>query len=152
MLRRLLSSTLARNLLQLEALVIWNCLELEKIIDEDEDHLLPICFPKLNNISISHCPKLKHLFHISVAPSLEKLKYLCITANDELKELFWHKDGAAVIDYNEIVLNELWDLKLRGLPNLTNFWPAGYQIPFPSASYEDVRNCPKLRANSEGDK
>ncbi|KAL9418252.1 hypothetical protein AB3S75_041123 [Citrus x aurantiifolia] len=154
MLKRLLSSTLARNLLQLEALVIWNCLELEQIIDEDEDedHLLPVCFPKLNYISISHCPKLKHLFHISVAPSLEKLKYLCITANDELEELFWHKDGADVTNFNEIVMNELRDLKLRGLPNLTNFWPAGYQIPFPSASYEDVRNCPKLRANSEGDR
>ncbi|KAK9177237.1 hypothetical protein WN944_029256 [Citrus x changshan-huyou] len=150
MLRRLFSSTLARNLLQLEKLVIDNCLELEQIIDED--HLQPLCFPKLTEISVGYCPKLKHLFHISVAPSLQKLSRLYIIGNDELEEVFWHKDGADVTDYNEIVMNELRKLELINLPNLTNFWPAGYQIPFPSASDEDVRNCPKLRGNSEGDR
>ncbi|KAL9418290.1 hypothetical protein AB3S75_041154 [Citrus x aurantiifolia] len=152
-LTRLLSSTLARNLLQLKALRIWNCSELEQIIDEnedeDEDHLQPVCFPKLTRISVCYCPKLKHLFHISVAPSLQKLSRLWITANNELEEVFWHKDGADVTDYNEIVMNELWELELGDLPNLTNFWPAGYQIPFPSASYRVVvRNCPKLSGNS----
>ncbi|KAH9657288.1 Disease resistance protein RPS2 [Citrus sinensis] len=154
MLRRLFSSTLARNLLQLEELFIQGCWELEQIIDEDEDedHLQPVCFPKLTRISVYYCPKLKHLFHISVAPSLQKLKHLSLAANDELEEVFWHKDGADVTDYNEIVMNELRGLELGDLPNLTNFWPAGYQIPFPSASDEDVRNCPKLRPNSEGDR
>ncbi|KAL9418247.1 hypothetical protein AB3S75_041120 [Citrus x aurantiifolia] len=151
MLRRLFSSTLARNLLQLEVLSIWNCSELEQIIDEDEneDHLQPVCFPKLTSICVFSCPKLKHLFHISVAPSLQKLSRLWIIGNDELEEVFWHKDGADVTDYNEIVMNELRKLSLRDLPNLTNFWPAGYQIPFPSASYRVVvRNCPKLSGNS----
>ncbi|KAL9414744.1 hypothetical protein AB3S75_043083 [Citrus x aurantiifolia] len=149
-LRHLLSSTLARNLLQLEELEIYNCRELEQIIDEDEDedHLQPVCFPKLTMIDVRYCPKLKHLFHISVAPSLQKLKHLSIEANDELEEVFWHKDRADVTDYNEIVMNELEDFKLRDLLNLTNFWPAGYQIPFPSASYTVVRNCPKLCGNS----
>ncbi|GAY60968.1 hypothetical protein CUMW_206170, partial [Citrus unshiu] len=126
MLRRLFSSTLARNLLQLETLRIGDCSELEQIIDEDEDedHLQLVCFPKLTRISVYSCPKLKHLFHISVAPSLQKLKCLWITANDELEEVFWHKDGADVTDYNEIVMNELWGLELEDLPNLTNFWPA----------------------------
>ncbi|KAH9657173.1 Disease resistance protein [Citrus sinensis] len=131
MLRRLFSSTLARNLLQLKELYIRNCWELEQIIDEDEDHLQP------------------HLFHISVAQSLQKLNNIWIEGNDELEEVFWHKDGADVTDYNEIVMNELWSLELRDLPNLTNIWPAGYQISFPSASYRVVvRNCPKLRGNS----
>ncbi|GAY68357.1 hypothetical protein CUMW_263490 [Citrus unshiu] len=138
MLRRLFSSTFARNLLQLEALYVWNCFELEQIIDEDEDededHLQPVCFPKLKRISVGYCPKLKHLFHISVAPSLQKLKYIWIIGNDELEEVFWHKDGADVTEYNEIVMNELGDLILSDLPNLINFWPAGYQIPFPSAN------------------
>ncbi|KAL9418284.1 hypothetical protein AB3S75_041152 [Citrus x aurantiifolia] len=155
MLRRLFSSTLARNLLQLEALRIWNCSELEQIIDEDEDedHLQPVCFPKLTRISVCYCPKLKHLFHISVAPSLQKLSRLWIIGNDELEEVFWHKDGADVTEYNEIVMNELRELVLDDLPNLTNFCPAGYQIPVPSASYGVVvHNCPKLRGNSEGDR
>ncbi|KAL9414687.1 hypothetical protein AB3S75_043030 [Citrus x aurantiifolia] len=147
MLRRLFSSTLPRNLLQLEKLVIDNCLELEQIIDED--HLQPLCFPKLYCISVRGCPKLKHLFHISVAPSLQKLKYLFIEANDELEEVFWHKDGADVTEYNEIVMNELRELELTDLANLANIWPAGYQIPFPSAfDGVAVRNCPKLRGNS----
>ena len=154
MLRRLFSSTLARNLLQLKELKIHGCRELEQIIDEDEDedHLQPVCFPKLTIIIVSYCLKLKHLFHISVAPSLQKLSRLYIIGNDELEEVFWHKDGADVTDYNEIVMNELRDLKLFGLPNLTNFWPAGYQIPFPSAKSVVVSNCPKLRGNSEGDR
>ncbi|GAY67738.1 hypothetical protein CUMW_258910, partial [Citrus unshiu] len=152
MLRRLFTSTLARNLLQLKELEIYNCRELEQIIDEyedeDEDHLQPVCLPKLTEIFVRGCPKLKHLFHISVAPSLKKLSRLYIIDSDELEEVFWHKDGADVTDYNEIVMNELWSLILFGLPNLTNFWPAGYQIPFPSTSDEVVRNCPKLRGNS----
>ncbi|KAK9177229.1 hypothetical protein WN944_029248 [Citrus x changshan-huyou] len=114
MLTRLFSSTLARNLLQLEVLYVWNCLELEQIIDEDEDedHLQPVCFPKLTVISVGCCPKLKHLFHISVAPSLQKLKHLSISINNELEEVFWHKDGADVTDYNESVMNELRNLSL----------------------------------------
>ncbi|KAH9657281.1 putative disease resistance protein [Citrus sinensis] len=151
MLRRLFSSTLARNLLQLEELFVRDCWELEQIIheDEDEDHLQPVCFPKLTRISVFRCPKLKHLFHISVAPGLQKLY---IIGNDELEEVFCHKDGADVTDYNEIVMNELRKLELINLPNLTNFWPAGYQIPFPSAPYRVVvRNCPKFRPSSEGD-
>ncbi|GAY67732.1 hypothetical protein CUMW_258880 [Citrus unshiu] len=153
MLRRLFSSTLARNLLQLKELEIYNCRELEQIIDEDEDedHLQPVCFPKLTSITVDSCPKLKHLFHISVAPSLQKLTHLWIEGNDELEEVFWHKDGAEVTDYNEIVMNELQGFRLLDLPNLTNFWPAGYQIPIPSAPNEDVHNCPRLRGNSEGD-
>ena len=155
MLTRLFSSTFARNLLQLEELYVWNCFELEQIIDEnedeDEDHLQPVCFPKLKRISVGYCPKLKHLFHISVAPSLQKLKCIWIIGNDELEEVFWHKDGADVTEYNEIVMNELQDLILSDLPNITNFWPAGYQIPFPSAKFVYVNNCPRLRGNSEGD-
>lgn len=71
-LRCFLSSTLSQNLLQLEKLLISNYLELEQIIyeDESEDHLQPICFPELDTIFIYCCPNLKHLFHISVAPSL----------------------------------------------------------------------------------
>ncbi|KAH9696663.1 Disease resistance protein SUMM2 [Citrus sinensis] len=151
-LRCLLSSTLARNLLQLEVLRIWRCWELEQIIDEDEDenNLQPVCFPKLKSIYVRYCHKLRHLFHISIAPSLQKLKYISIEANDEIKEVFWHKGGADVTDYYEIVMNELRDLTLRDLPNLTNFWPAGYQIPFPSGFYKEVHDCPKFRANSEG--
>ena len=133
--------------MQLEGLYVWNCSELEQIIDED--HLQPVYFPKLKRISVGYCPKLKRLFHISVAPSLQKLKYLFIEANDELEEVFWHKDGADVTDYNEIVMNELRELELTDLPNLANIWPAGYQIPFPSAfDGVAVRNCPKLSGNS----
>ncbi|KAH9657295.1 hypothetical protein KPL70_023017 [Citrus sinensis] len=153
-LRRLFSSTLARNLLQLEKLEIYFCWELEQIIaeDEDEEHLQPVCFSKLRSITVGFCPKLKHLFHISVAPSLQKLSRLCMIGNDKLEEVFWHKDGADVTDYNEIVMNELGRLELRDLLNLTNIWPAGYQIPFPCAKSVDVNNCPKLRLNSEGDR
>ncbi|KAL9414689.1 hypothetical protein AB3S75_043032 [Citrus x aurantiifolia] len=152
-LRHLLSSSLARNLLKIEELVIDNCLELEQIIDEDEneDHLQPVCFPKLRMITIHNCPKLKRLFHISIALSLQKLSSLFIYENDELEEVFWHKEGADVMDYNETIMKQLSDLHLVNLPNLTKFWPAGYQIPFPSTYHELVRNSPKLCANSEAE-
>ncbi|GAY63667.1 hypothetical protein CUMW_227470 [Citrus unshiu] len=150
-LKRLLSSTLARNLLQLEELSVRKCLELEQIIDEDEDedHLQPVCFPKLRRITFYNCPKLKHLFHISVAPSLQNLTQLWVESNYELEEVFWHKDGADVTDYNEIVTNELQGIELINLPNLTNFWPAGYPNPIPPGRF---LGCPKLRANSEGNR
>ncbi|KAK0602412.1 hypothetical protein LWI29_033091 [Acer saccharum] len=64
-LTHLFSSTLARNLLQLESIDIMDCGELEQIIVEDhtEDHHVQVgLFPNLSSISVYKCGKLKTLF------------------------------------------------------------------------------------------
>ncbi|KAH9696679.1 Disease resistance protein [Citrus sinensis] len=139
-----------------------------------EDGYMMLALPLLRELSLDDLPELMSFcsenycstwptleeLYLSICPNLTvnsteleaNLQYLGEKKNNELEEVFWHKDGADVVDYNEIVMNELWDLRLEDLPNLTSFWPAGYQIPFPSASYEVVvHNCPKLPENSEGD-
>ncbi|TXG66984.1 hypothetical protein EZV62_008259 [Acer yangbiense] len=58
-LTHLLSSTLARNLLQLKSLYIEKCKELEQIVVEDrtEDHLRLGLFPNISSISVKGCNK-----------------------------------------------------------------------------------------------
>ncbi|KAK0602692.1 hypothetical protein LWI29_036007 [Acer saccharum] len=90
-LRHMFSPSLARNLLQLEELIIWNCGELEQMFIEDDaaeynqtlskDHLQwPLLFPNLSSIDIKWCDKLKSMFPVSMAHllSLQNLTTLVL--------------------------------------------------------------------------
>ncbi|KAK1580802.1 hypothetical protein Q3G72_000256 [Acer saccharum] len=100
-LRHMFSHSLARNLLQLEELIIKNCGELEQIFNEDDvaeynqtlskDHLQwPLLFPNLSSIGIRRCDKLKSMFPVSMAHllSLQNLTTLKLYACHGLTHLF----------------------------------------------------------------
>ncbi|KAK0602519.1 hypothetical protein LWI29_034309 [Acer saccharum] len=91
-LTHLFLSTLARNLLQLESIHIWNCGELEQIIVEDHtenDHVQLGLFPNLSSISVKWCDKLKTLFPaVTIARSgLQKLNNLEVWNCKELEQI-----------------------------------------------------------------
>ncbi|KAI9185497.1 hypothetical protein LWI28_007920 [Acer negundo] len=150
-LRHLFSSTLARNLLQLESIFIENCKELEQFIVEDhteDDHVQFGLFPNLSSISVKGCGKLKTLFPaVTIARSgLQKLRTLYIRGSFQLEELFGHKDEADMTsdDDREMVLPRLEELTLEQLGSLVNFCPVGYHFIFPSLSRLFVTKCPKI--------
>ncbi|KAK3198952.1 hypothetical protein Dsin_022367 [Dipteronia sinensis] len=105
-LTHLFSSTLARNLLQLESINIKDCGELEQIIVEDQTedhHVLLELFPNLSSISVKWCGKLKTLFPVTIARSgLQKLRSLEVKNAFQLEELFGHKDEA------DMTITEKW--------------------------------------------
>ncbi|KAK1581585.1 hypothetical protein Q3G72_007177 [Acer saccharum] len=148
-LTHLFSSTLARNLLQLESIDIMDCGELEQIIVEDhtEDHHVQVgLFPNLSSISVYKCGKLKTLFPtVTIARSgLQKLKTIYIGRSFQLEELFGHKDEVDMTSHRETVLPQLQKLTLKELASLINFCPVGYHFIFPSLSELFVRECPKI--------
>ncbi|KAK1584025.1 hypothetical protein Q3G72_029159 [Acer saccharum] len=149
-LTHLFSSTLARNLLQLESIYIEDCGELEQIIVEDhtEDHHVQLgLFPNLSSISVYKCGKLKTLFPaVNIARSgLQKLRTLIVEKSSQLEELFGHKGEADMTsDDREMVLPQLKELTLQELESLVNFCPIGYHFIFPSLSRLMVSRCPKI--------
>ncbi|TYG71526.1 hypothetical protein ES288_D05G403700v1 [Gossypium darwinii] len=96
-LRYIFSPTIARNLPQLCKLVIFNCEELEQIIEKDQTpsqhHLQPICFPNLSSITIISCVNLSCLFPITLAHGgLPKLYRLELEDIPKLYEVFGGED------------------------------------------------------------
>ncbi|KAK0600385.1 hypothetical protein LWI29_014450 [Acer saccharum] len=99
-LRHMFSPSLARNMLQLEELVIGRCGELEQIFIEDDaeynqtlskDRLWwPLLFPNLSRIDITSCHKLKSMFLVSIAHllSLQNLTTLRLQSCPMLTHLF----------------------------------------------------------------
>ncbi|KAK3198972.1 hypothetical protein Dsin_022387 [Dipteronia sinensis] len=144
-LTHLFSSTLARNLLQLESIFIQNCKELEKLIVEDV-HVQLGLFPNLSSISVKKCGKLKTLFPaVTIARSgLQKLRTLNVESSSQLEVLFGHKDEADMTSDREMVLPRLEELTLEQLASLVNFCPVGYHFKFPSLSRLLVTKCPKI--------
>ncbi|XP_054811972.1 uncharacterized protein LOC129313105 [Prosopis cineraria] len=78
------STSTLRSLPQLEKLWIWECEELVKITEEDNeesagDHLPhQPCFPKLIELRVVGCHRLKYLFSITRSGILPKLQEVCI--------------------------------------------------------------------------
>ncbi|TXG66948.1 hypothetical protein EZV62_008223 [Acer yangbiense] len=148
-LRHMFSPSLARNLLQLEELIIWHCEELEQIIVEnhtEDDHVQLGLFPNLSSISVYGCGKLKTLFPaVTIARSgLQKLRTLNVEDSFQLEELFGHKDEADMTSCKAMVLPQLQELTLQQLASLVNFGPVGYHFIFPSLSRLLVTECPKI--------
>ncbi|KAJ0028350.1 hypothetical protein Pint_36497 [Pistacia integerrima] len=73
----------------------------------------------------------------------QQLKYLQVTDNSELEEIFGDND---VIDEKEIQLPRLQYIILEDLPRLTNFCHVDYHFIFPAPplDYLTVGRCPKI--------
>ncbi|KAK0600110.1 hypothetical protein LWI29_011736 [Acer saccharum] len=154
-LRHMFSSSLARNLLQLEELIISWCGELEQIFNEDDaeecnqtlskDHFQwPLLFPNLKRLTVENCYRLRHMFSPSLARNLLQLEELSIYYCGELEQIFNEDDVADMTNDRKMVLPQLHKLTLKQLTSLINFCPVGYHFIFPSLSSLEVTKCPKL--------
>ncbi|KAL4597911.1 hypothetical protein ACB092_11G022200 [Castanea dentata] len=146
----LFTPALAQSLQNLKFLKIKRCDELEHIIVENveeqlssESHLQPLCFPKLKEVDVRYCNKLKSLFPMTVADSLLELKVLVVKENSQLMEVFTHEGDARV--QKDVTLPQLVLMGLNGLPSLVNFCPKKYQFILPKLWKLEVESCENMR-------
>ena len=149
-LTHLFTPALAQSLQKLKSLEIERCNELEHIIVENveeqvssENHLQPLCFPKLIRVNVRYCNKLKYLFPMTIADSLLELKILIVKENSQLMEIFTHEGDAGV--QKDVTLPQLEFMGLKGLPSLVNFCPNNYQFILPKWIELRVESCKNMR-------
>ncbi|KAK0602709.1 hypothetical protein LWI29_036175 [Acer saccharum] len=121
---RMFSPSLARNLLQLEELIIWNCGELEQMFIEDDaaeynqtlskDHFQwPLLFPNLSLIDIWRCDILKSMFPVSITHllSLQNLTTLKLLNCHGLTHLFSSTLARNLLRLERIVISSCGELE-----------------------------------------
>ncbi|XP_077214016.1 putative disease resistance protein At4g27220 [Tasmannia lanceolata] len=166
-LRCLFSPVLVQYLQQLGHLVVRKCLELEKIISEDEEVMLanktrqnfsslppPLTFQNLRGITIDTCPKLKDVFSWNIARGLQQLESLCVRKCKEI-EVIISGEELGVVDKEtllprlETLLPRLETIELIVLPKLTSLNRGGggshVFLHFPSLISISVNACLNLK-------
>ncbi|XP_054818164.1 uncharacterized protein LOC129317800 isoform X5 [Prosopis cineraria] len=118
-LRAIFSVSISKSLPQLSSLRISDCNELVDIIEESaEDHLHQLCFPKLEQIEIKCCNRLKCLFSISTLSMFPKLRELEIEETSKLEQVFTCKQNDTENMVLEDVFPNLRTITLKSLPML----------------------------------
>ncbi|KAF3957110.1 hypothetical protein CMV_017846 [Castanea mollissima] len=151
-LTRLFTPALTQSLQKLKFLEIERCDELEHLIVENveeqvslESHLQPLCFPKLENVIVSYCNKLKSLFPMTIADNLLELRIFIVKKNPQLMEVFTLEGDAGV--QKDVTLPQLQLMGLKGLPSLVNFCPKNYQFRLPKWGQLRVESCKNMRTS-----
>ncbi|WJX31676.1 hypothetical protein P8452_20081 [Trifolium repens] len=113
-----------RSIPELMKLCVYDCQELEQIVAESEELVqLPnaeLYFPKLKEITVFNCNKLKSLFPISMVTMLPQLSTLDLTRAAQLQEVFRHSREDDIMNQREIVLSNLEEITLADLPNFVD--------------------------------
>ncbi|KAK4253886.1 hypothetical protein QN277_010504 [Acacia crassicarpa] len=122
-LRVIFSISIVRSLPVLEKLHISECEQLVRIVEEDcetnvDDHVRhEPCFPNLEQVSVSHCDKLKYLFSITIFDILPKLSSLGIYNAYELEHVLIKRDEMEEIFMNDVIPQPC-RFQFLNLPNL----------------------------------
>ncbi|KAF7815616.1 putative disease resistance protein [Senna tora] len=90
-LKFLFSPVIHKSLSELRQLHIYDCEELEGIIAENEETQAEVCFPKLRELRVMRCNKLKHLFSATTTITLPQLNSLCISEAAQLEVVLRQK-------------------------------------------------------------
>lgn len=155
-LTKIFSIVLARNLLQLRRLEVQGCEELEHIVVPGRISSSPspiachktVIFPKLEEIFITECNKLKSLFPVN-ASCIPKLRKIQVKDASNLKEIFGH-DREAKMTNNEkltgVWLPELKELFFENLSKLNGFASVVYDFEFPALISIRVAKCPRIKS------
>ncbi|KAI9111278.1 hypothetical protein K1719_017690 [Acacia pycnantha] len=126
-LRVIFSASIVRSLPVLWQLDISECEELVHIVEEDyetnaDDHVRhEPCFPNLEQVSVSHCDKLKYLFSITISDILPKLSFIWIDNAYELEHVLIKRDEMKEM-FMENVLPPVRQFTLSNLPNLISIF------------------------------
>ncbi|KAF7833581.1 putative disease resistance protein [Senna tora] len=133
-------------------LIISDCEELEEIIAENEEpqNLVnsQICFPKLRELQVLQCNKLKRLFSTVVARMLPNLKFLSIVEAAELLVVFKRKNGECTNSQDKIELPNLRKIQLKKLPNLIEFCQE--EVLLPTLRIVELTSLPSLTEFCQG--
>jgi hypothetical protein len=127
-------------------LCVYNCDELKQIVAENEELVqLPnaeLYFPKLKEIKVFNCNKLKSLLPLSMVTMLPQLSTLYSSDATQLQEVFRHGQGDGVMNQKEIVLPNLTEITLADLPNFVDIC-RGCNLYVFKLRQLNISNCPK---------
>ncbi|KAG5255233.1 disease resistance protein [Salix suchowensis] len=149
------TGSMVASLVQLQSLDISGCSELEQIIAKDNDdekdqilsgsELQSLCFPNLRKVEIDGCNKLRSLFPVAMASGLPKLKTLEVRDSSQLLGVFGQDDEASPVNVEkQMVLPNLYFLRLKNLPSIVCFSLGCDDFLFPCLEDLTVDECPKL--------
>ena len=147
MLRNIFTHDVVTSLPVLRTLKVYKCVEWEGIFCEESLKNLSssgfTCFPKLENIRISRCSKVKWLFSYSLASHCPSLKRIEIRRCHELEGVVMGCEDKFG-DPPKKLFPKLKELRLNNLPKLKNIY-AGYEfnVLFHPNSY--IENCPNIK-------
>lgn len=141
--KSLFSPRIYKSLSELRQLVISDCEELEVIIAEHEEPQTEVCFPKLSDLRVLRCNKLKHLFSATLSIKFPQLNSIYISEAAELEEVFRQRSEGITNNSKEIVLPNLREIKLKKLPCLVNFCQ-GFMLYTLELHKVLIHECPKL--------
>ncbi|XP_045822332.1 uncharacterized protein LOC123915235 [Trifolium pratense] len=135
-----------RNLPELMYLSLSDCQELEQIVAANEELVeLPnaeLYFPKLKQITVFNCHKLKSLFPFFMVTMLPQLSTLRLSHATQLQEVFRHSQGDSIMNEREIVLPDLTEITLADLPNFVDICH-GCKLHAVKLQKLSISNCPK---------
>ncbi|TXG69538.1 hypothetical protein EZV62_004473 [Acer yangbiense] len=103
-------------------------------------------FQNLRFMRVSDCNGLRSLVTAAVAKSLVQLWCMWISNCNEMTEIVANGD----VKEDEIIFNNLEELELTNLSNLTSFYSGNYTLNFPSLNELQVTRCPKMKFFSSG--
>ncbi|XP_027345177.1 probable disease resistance protein At1g61180 [Abrus precatorius] len=149
-LKTVFSANVIRSFPHLEALFVTDCEELEEIIpNEEEKERQHICFPKLLYLSIDGCNKLKCVFPVSMMRDMPELRFMRIKKCSEVVHVYGSVDKANDSQVTELMLPNLQELELRGLPNLVDLCGSLHtKYHLKDLWYLTVEDCPKLSSTT----
>ncbi|XP_062076327.1 uncharacterized protein LOC133781370 [Humulus lupulus] len=123
----LLSSAMARSLVQLETLWVWGCENIVEVIVSDEESN----GGRRNAIIVTDMPN--HVFG--------NRDYY---NHDEKSQI------EAETEYHHLVFQRLETLDLKELPSLKSFYSGNRVMSFPNLTCLSLANCPKIKRFSHG--
>ncbi|CAJ2645387.1 unnamed protein product [Trifolium pratense] len=138
-----LISRLHRSLPELTSFRVYSCHELEQIIEESEKFVsnTEVCFPKLKDIKIVNCKKMKSLFSVAMIRMLPKLSTLEMSEVTQLEEVF--KGGNTITNDVAIGLVNLSKIELHKLPSFVDICK-GFKLQTPKIKHLDIVECPSI--------
>ncbi|WJX37658.1 hypothetical protein P8452_25402 [Trifolium repens] len=146
-LKCLFSMETHRSLPELMYLRVYNCEKLEQIVAANEELVdLPndeLYFPKLEQIEVENCNKLKSVFPFFMVTMLPQLISLRLLKATQLQEVFRHGEGDNIVNKMEIVLPNLTEVTLADLPNF-EYICHGYKLHAIELLQFNIYNCPKF--------
>ncbi|TKY51600.1 Disease resistance protein [Spatholobus suberectus] len=150
----LFTPAIARSLVLLEELKLFDCSKLKHIIDEEykEDGnasnpspTLKV-FPNLRILHVHGCKRLESIFPVAFAQNLERLEKIAIWYNSGLKYVFGTHDYKG--NENEakanINLHALRRISLVSLSNLVDICPKYCHPRSPNLKEIEYRDCPHM--------
>ncbi|TKY63843.1 disease resistance protein RPS2 [Spatholobus suberectus] len=126
--------------------------KLEHVWNKDPEGILN--FKNLEKIWVRECLNLKHIFPVSIATCLKKLKYLEVWNCGQVKEIVFRGE---TINKNSVLFEfpKLTTARFLRLPNLESFYRGTHELCCSTLNNISVEHCHKLKlfrteiANSE---